>query len=158
MRVETSKGEAAKGQHELNTRFTDALPMADDHVLFKQCMKEIADQEGISVTFMAKPSAGEPGSSCHIHCSLKTQDGTNAFAGDVDFGPGAEGCSPLFGHFLAGWMAHAADLMPFYAPTVNSYKRYQSLSWAPTALVWASAARGRTRARGSRGSLPPPSA
>lgn len=138
MRVETSKGEAAKGQHELNTRFADALTMADDHVVFKQCLKEVADASGIAVTFMAKPGADEPGSSCHIHCSLVDRSGANAFVGDVDLGPGAEKTSPVFGSFLAGWIKYAPDLMPFYAPTVNSYKRYQSLSWAPTALVWAS--------------------
>ena len=89
MVVETSKGEAAKGQHELNVRYDGALAMADNHVVFKQCLKEIADQEGISVTFMAKPSADEPGSSCHIHCSLTRPDGSNAFLGDRDLGPGA---------------------------------------------------------------------
>ena len=136
MVVETSKGEAAKGQHELNVKYNNALNMADDHVLFKQCLKEIADDEGISVTFMAKPGADEPGSSCHIHCSLTHVDGRNAFVGDRDLGPGASRCSDVFAHFLAGWMRHTPELMPFYAPTVNSYKRYQSLSWAPTALVW----------------------
>ncbi|KAH8068105.1 hypothetical protein JL721_7055 [Aureococcus anophagefferens] len=89
MVVETSKGEAAKGQHELNVRYDGALAMADNHVVFKQCLKEIADQENISVTFMAKPSADEPGSSCHIHCSLTRPDGSNAFLGDRDLGPGA---------------------------------------------------------------------
>ncbi|EGB10976.1 hypothetical protein AURANDRAFT_58767 [Aureococcus anophagefferens] len=127
MVVETSKGEAAKGQHELNVRYDGALAMADNHVVFKQCLKEIADQENISVTFMAKPSADEPGSSCHIHCSLTRPDGSNAFLGDRDLGPGARGVSDVFAHFLAGWMAHTPDLMP---------RARRSKSWAPTALVW----------------------
>jgi glutamine synthetase len=126
--VENSKGEAAIGQHELNVRYAPALTMADRHVVMKQGMKELADQLGVSVSFMAKPHAGQPGSSCHLHLSL-WQDGTNVFAenaADPD----------LFRWFLGGWMHHTPDLMPFYAPTINSYKRYQSQSWAPTRIAW----------------------
>jgi len=131
--VETSKGEWGLGQHELNVRYTEALAMADRHVVFKQCLKELSDRHGLALTFMAKVAADQAGSSCHIHMSL-ARDGENAFAGDEPCGP-VRG-SAVFRHFLAGWIAHAAELMPFYAPTVNSYKRYQSASWAPTRLAW----------------------
>jgi len=126
--VENSKGEAAIGQHELNIRYAEVLDMADRHVLMKQAMKELADSQGVSVTFMAKPDSDQPGSSCHIHLSLWDSDG-NAFAS-----PG--GRSDAFRWFLGGWMRHTPNLMPCYAPTVNSYKRYQSQSWAPTGLAW----------------------
>jgi len=128
--VENSKGEAAIGQHELNVRYTDALTMADRHVVMKQAMKELADAQGVSVTFMAKPDAAQPGSSCHIHLSLWEGD-RNAFVG-----PGDQSHSDVFRWFLGGWMQHAADLMVCYAPTINSYKRYQSQSWAPTRIAW----------------------
>ena len=131
--VESSKGEWGLGQHELNVRYADILTMADRHAVFKQCLKEIADQMGISVTFMAKFSASQAGSSCHIHMSL-WRKGQNAFAGTKRLGPVA--CSDTFRWFLGGWIAHAPEMMVFYAPTVNSYKRYQAGSWAPTRLAW----------------------
>ncbi len=130
--VENSKGEAAVGQHELNVRYADALVMADRHVVLKQGMKELAEQQGVAVTFMAKPHEDQSGSSCHIHLSLWSgtdADATNAFAGD-------DGPSDTFRWFLGGWMRHTQDLMVCYAPTVNSYKRYQSQSWAPTKIAW----------------------
>ena len=131
--VESSKGEWGLGQHELNVRYADILTMADRHAVFKQCLKELADQMGISVTFMAKFAANQAGSSCHIHMSLwrKSQ---HAFAGAKRLGPVA--CSDTFRWFLGGWIAHAPEMMVFYAPTVNSYKRYQAASWAPTRLAW----------------------
>lgn len=125
--VENSKGEAAIGQHELNIAYDDVMVMADRHVVMKQAMKELADAQEVCVTFMAKPDAAQPGSSCHLHLSLWA-GGTNAFAGELH--------SDVFRWFLGGWMHHAADLMVFYAPTVNSYKRYQDKSWAPTRLAW----------------------
>jgi glutamine synthetase len=131
--VESTKGEWGKGQHELNVRYTDALPMADSHAIYKQCLKEVADQQGLSVTFMAKYSAEQAGSSCHVHLSL-WQEGRNAFAGDKTLG--RVQCSDLFRWFLAGWIAHVPEVMVLYAPTVNSYKRYQSGSWAPTRIAW----------------------
>ncbi|MDP6821896.1 MAG: glutamine synthetase family protein [Dehalococcoidia bacterium] len=127
--VETSKGEAGLGQHELNVRYSELLTMADRHVVYKQCVKEVADGIGMSVTFMAKFAEGHNGSSCHIHLSLR-KDGEPVFADGT-------GQSDVFRWFLGGWMAHAREFMPFYAPTVNSYKRYQSGSWAPTTLAWA---------------------
>src|SRR3954467_9978826 len=123
--VETSKGEWGKGQHELNVRYAETLEMADRHVVFKQCLKELAEAAGMSVTFMAKPFHGQAGSSCHIHFSL-WRDGKNAFA---------KGNDP-FRWFLGGWMAHVPELMVFYAPTINPYKRYVDASWAPTRLAW----------------------
>ncbi len=131
--VETSKGEWGLGQHELNIRYAEALEMADRHIVYKQCLKEVADAQGLSVTFMAKFAADRAGSSCHIHFSL-WRDGKNAFAGEDKFGPVQ--CSETFRHFLGGWIAHVPDVMPFYAPTVNSYKRYIDGSWAPTRLAW----------------------
>ena len=128
--VENSKGEAAIGQHELNIRYAEVLDMADRHVVMKQGLKELADALGVSVTFMAKPDATQPGNSCHVHLSL-WRDGANAFAD----GRG-DGRSDIFRWFLGGWMHHTPDLMPFVAPTINSYKRYQDQSWAPTRLAW----------------------
>src|SRR5438067_3896255 len=125
MIVEASKGEAWAGQHEINFRFGDALRAADDHVVYKTGIKEIAFQRGCSVTFMAKPHHDWVGSSCHIHSSL-WRDGENAFAGE----------SELFRHYLAGQIAVMADLAVFVAPTINSYKRFSAGSWAPTTLAW----------------------
>lgn len=129
--VENSKGEAAIGQHELNIRYAEALDMADRHVVLKHAMKELAEQQGVAVTFMAKPDADQSGSSCHMHLSLWSAgvDSTNVFAG-------TNGPTDVFRWFLGGWMEHTLDLMVCYAPTVNSYKRYQSQSWAPTKIAW----------------------
>jgi glutamine synthetase len=123
--VENSKGEWGRGQHEMNIRYADILDMGDRHSVMKLAMKEIADAQGISVTFMAKPFADEAGSSCHIHLSLWQGD-ESAFAGSTD----------TFRYFLGGWMAHVPELMAFFAPTVNSYKRYQNASWAPVRIAW----------------------
>ena len=123
--VETSKGEAWPGQHEINFRYADALTMADNHTIYKNGAKEIAFQNGCSLTFMAKPDHTWIGSSCHIHASL-WQDGANAFAGE----------SEAFAGFLAGQIACFKELAVFLAPTVNSYKRYAAGSWAPTTLAW----------------------
>ena len=131
--VESSKGEWGIGQHELNIVHASALEMADRHVIYKQCLKEVAEQMGLSVTFMAKVATGGAGSSCHIHLSL-WRNGVNAFLGDESFGPVT--CSETFRWFLGGWMRHVPDVMVFYAPTVNSYKRYVEGSWAPTRIAW----------------------
>ncbi len=131
--VENSKGEWGKGQHELNVRYAEAMEMADRHIVYKQCLKEVADQMGISVTFMAKLAQDQAGSSCHIHMSLWNKD-KNAFPGDQSLGPVQ--CSDTFRWFLGGWIKHVPEMMVCYAPTVNSYKRYQAGSWAPTRLTW----------------------
>jgi glutamine synthetase len=122
--VESSKGEAWPGQHEINFRFADALTMADNHVVYKNGAKELAHQHGCSITFMAKPDHTWIGNSCHVHASL-WRDRANAFGDEA-----------LFGAFLAGWIAWAKELALFLAPTINSYKRYAAGSWAPTTLAW----------------------
>jgi glutamine synthetase len=130
--VESSKGEWGPGQHELNVRYAEVLEMADRHCVYKECLKEVAHQMGLSVSFMAKFAAELAGSSCHIHLSL-WKDRCNAF------GTGAHGpmdASNEFRWFLGGWLAHIRETMVFYAPTVNSYKRYQAASWAPTGIAW----------------------
>ena len=133
--VESTKGEFGRGQHELNIKWCDALEMADRHVLLKQCVKEVADQHGASATFMAKPHDGEAGSSAHMHLSLwSTEDKINVFAGNTEVA-GLQ-VSDTFLNFLGGWLAHLEELMPCFAPTVNSYKRYKSQSWAPTSGAW----------------------
>jgi len=131
--VENSKGEWGKGQHEINIRYAEVLTMADRHLLFKQCLKEVAEAQGLSVTFMAKYHEDQAGSSCHIHLSLWKGD-ENAFVGD-DTSEKING-SDVFRWFLGGWIKYVPDVMPFYAPTVNSYKRYVDGSWAPTRLAW----------------------
>lgn len=131
--VENSKGEWGLGQHELNIRYAGIIEMADRHTVYKQCLKELADKMGLSVTFMAKYHEERAGSSCHIHISL-WKDGQNAFVGDQPFGP-VRG-SDIFKWFLGGWIKNVADIIPFYAPTVNSYKRFVDASWAPTRLAW----------------------
>jgi len=131
--VESSKGEWGLGQHELNVCHAEALQMADRHVIFKQCLKETADGMGLSLTFMAKYAEERAGSSCHLHISL-WREGKNAFAGEGTLGPVQ--CSDTFRWFLGGWIARVPDVMVFYAPTVNSYKRYVDASWAPTRLAW----------------------
>ncbi len=131
--VESSKGEWGLGQHELNVRYSNPLDMADRHIIYKQCMKELADEQGLSITFMAKFHTDQAGSSCHLHVSL-WKDEENVFIGDKKFGPVT--ASNEFGWFLGGWIKYVDDVMPFYAPTVNSYKRYVDTSWAPTRLAW----------------------
>jgi len=133
--VESSKGEWGLGQHEVNVRHAHVLEMADRHVLFKQCLKETADRQGLSVTFMAKYASDRAGSSCHVHLSLWRGD-ANAFAGDHDLGLGSVRGSEELAWFLGGCLAHVPEVMVLFAPTVNSYKRYVDGSWAPTRLAW----------------------
>jgi glutamine synthetase len=127
---ESAKGECNFGQHEIAFRYADALTCADNHVIYKNGAKEIAAQEGMSLTFMAKPNARE-GNSCHIHFSLRGRDGQSAMLGD---GPGH--LSLTGQRVLAGLLATMRDFSLFFAPNVNSYKRYQPGSFAPTALRW----------------------
>jgi glutamine synthetase len=131
--VEGSKGEWGVGQHELNVRHAEVGEMADRHTIYKQCLKELAAQMELSVTFMAKVDQERAGSGCHLNLSL-WQDGRNSFAGQ---GGESDADPDIFRWFLGGWIAHAPELMALYAPTVNSYKRYRSGSWAPTSLAWA---------------------
>ncbi len=132
--VEFSKGEWGPGQHEINLRYAPALEMADRHVLYKQAAKEVAAARGHCVTFMAKLDERLAGSSLHIHSSLWQGDAA-AFAGDEEIAPGVAGAR-LFRHYLGGLLTHARELTWFFAPNVNSYKRYQAGSFAPTRLAW----------------------
>ena len=130
MYVESSKGECNLGQHEIAFRYADALTTCDNHSIYKTGAKEIAAQDGMSLTFMAKPNARE-GNSCHIHLSIRDSAGSPVLAGDGPFG-----LSPAGEHFLAGQLAGLSELILFHAPNVNSYKRYVAGSFAPTAVRW----------------------
>jgi len=125
MTVENSKGECNLGQHEINFHYDEALVSADDHVVYKNGAKEIAAQEEMAITFMAKFNERE-GNSCHIHCSLATEKGDNAFADDEQ----------LFHRFIAGQIACMQEMTLLFAPHVNSYKRFAKGSFAPTAVAW----------------------
>ncbi|TNC51917.1 glutamine synthetase [Rubellimicrobium rubrum] len=129
--VENTKGEAEAGQEEINIRYSDALDTADMHSIVKMVTKEIAHQQGRSVTFMAKYATDRAGSSSHIHQSL-WRDGANAFR-DPE---GEHGMSALMRSYLAGLLAHAAECTYFLAPYVNSYKRFTVGMFAPTKAVW----------------------
>jgi glutamine synthetase len=126
MTVENSKGECNFGQHEINFLYDSALATADNHVIYKTGAKEIAAQDGCSITFIAKYDERE-GNSCHIHCSLQQADGSGSvFASDRQ----------LFERFLAGQLAAMRELTLLYAPQINSYKRFVPGSFAPTAVAW----------------------
>jgi glutamine synthetase len=125
MRVENSKGECNFGQHEINFRFAPVVQAADEHVIYKNGAKEIAAQEGMAVTFMAKYDERE-GNSCHIHLSLRGDGGGPLFADDP----------VLFERFVAGQLAGLRELTLFLAPNINSYKRFAVGSFAPTAIAW----------------------
>lgn len=134
--VESSKGEWSRGQHEVNFIYAEPMPMADMHVVFKQGVKEIVESFGKSVTFMAKYAPGEAGNSCHVHMSL-WKGGKNLFWNPKAAGGGKlGGGSKLFRQFLGGLMKYSPELCLFYGPTINSYKRYQPGTWAPTRMAW----------------------
>src|SRR5919202_58469 len=126
MRVENSKGECNFGQHEINFRYAPVLQAADEHVIYKNGAKEIAAQEGMAITYMAKYDERE-GNSCHIHLSLRHEDGTPLFGSDD---------RTLLERFMAGQLATLRDLTLLLAPNVNSYKRFAVGSFAPTAIAW----------------------
>jgi glutamine synthetase len=133
MYVESAKGECNLGQHEIAFRYAEAVTTCDNHSIYKTGAKEIAAQDGMSITFMAKPNARE-GNSCHIHLSLRgtaSPGGTAVLAGD-----GPYGLSKLGEHFLAGQLAALRELTLCYAPNINSYKRYVPGSFAPTSVRW----------------------
>jgi glutamine synthetase len=129
LRPESAKGECNDGQHEVTFRYDEALRCADHHAIYKNGAKEIAAQEGMALTFMAKPNERE-GNSCHIHFSLRSTDGDTPAFGD------GHGMSGLMRRALAGILATMPEFTLWYAPNVNSYKRYQPGSFAPTALRW----------------------
>jgi glutamine synthetase len=128
--VEGAKGECNFGQHEIGFLYNEALVTADNHVVYKNAAKEIAAQQGKSITFMAKYNQRE-GSSCHIHLSLRGRDGELVFW-DSDTGER----TPLYDRFVAGVLATTADFTLLYAPNVNSYKRFADGSFAPTTIAW----------------------
>jgi glutamine synthetase len=125
MRVEDAKGECNLGQHEINFHYGPALTSADRHAIYKNGAKEIAAQQGMAITFMAKYDQRE-GSSCHVHLSLQDADGAPVFAAD----------DALFDHFLAGQIATLRELTLLLAPNVNSYKRFAAGTFAPTTIAW----------------------
>ncbi|MEU5655951.1 glutamine synthetase family protein [Streptomyces sp. NPDC047737] len=127
--VESAKGECNPGQHEIVFRYDEALVTCDQHAVYKTGSKEIAAQEGVALTFMAKYNERE-GNSCHIHLSLRDADGRSVMAGE----DGA--MSPVMRRFLAGQLAALRDFSLLYAPNINSYKRFQPGSFAPTAVAW----------------------
>ena len=128
--VEGAKGECNLGQHEIGFLYADALTTADNHSVYKTVAKEIASQQGKAITFMAKYNERE-GSSCHIHLSLRGQDGSLVFWDEEK-----KDRSHLYDHFVAGILATVADFTLFYAPNINSYKRFAAGSFAPTAIAW----------------------
>ncbi|GAB2625615.1 gamma-glutamylethanolamide synthetase GlnA4 [Streptomyces capparidis] len=127
--VESAKGECNLGQHEITFRYDEALTTCDQHAVYKTGAKEIAAQEGVSLTFMAKFNERE-GNSCHIHLSLRDAGGRPVMADDGD------GMSRVMEHFLAGQLAALRELTLFHAPNINSYKRFRTGSFAPTAVAW----------------------
>jgi glutamine synthetase len=131
MSVESAKGECNLGQHEIAFRYDEALITCDQHVVYKTGAKEIAAQAGQSLTFMAKYDERE-GNSCHIHLSLRDEEGTPVFADEQ----GPYGMSRTMRHFLAGQLAAMREFTLLYAPNINSYKRFQPGSFAPTAVAW----------------------
>lgn len=131
--VENSKGEWGPGQEEINVRYADALEMADRHVILKNAVKEIAWSQGKSVTFMAKWNYALAGSSSHIHASLWDKSGKAPLFLDPK---GEFGMSDLMRSFVAGQIKYARDLTYFLAPYINSYKRFQVGTFAPTKTVW----------------------
>lgn len=131
MTVESAKGECNLGQHEIAFRYDDALTTCDQHVVYKTGAKEIAAQQGRSLTFMAKYDERE-GNSCHIHLSLRDENGAPVLADEE----GTYGMSQTMRRFLAGQLAALRELTVLYAPNINSYKRFQPGSFAPTAAAW----------------------
>lgn len=132
--VEMSQGEWGLGQWEINLTYADALDMCDRHTIFKLAVKDVAAQAGMSATFMPKPNAGEVGSSCHVHLSLRdTAAGGHPFF-DHD---APDHMSPTMRHAIGGVLEHASPLMAWYAPTINSYRRTNSSDFAGHGATWA---------------------
>ena len=136
--VETSKGEWGPGQHEINVRYAPFLEMADRHVIYKQLAKEVAHQQGLAVTFMAKPDERYAGSSMHLHSSLWSRDsGEPLFrGGEARFAGDPKELPERFRWWLGGLLRHARASTLLFAPYVNSYKRFRAGSFAPTAIAW----------------------
>jgi glutamine synthetase len=131
--VEMSQGEWGLGQWEINLTYADALDMCDRHTIFKLAVKDVAARHGLSATFMPKPNAGEVGSSCHVHLSVRDDQGGHPFFDhDAD-----DHMSASMRHAIGGVLAHAGELMAWYAPTINSYRRTNSSDFAGHGATWA---------------------
>jgi glutamine synthetase len=130
--IEFSKGEFGRGQHEINVVYADPLETADRHSIYKNGVKEICALNNVSATFMAKWSMDEAGSSCHLHSSLWDEDGKKSLMWDED---ASDHLSETFRGYVGGLMDTAREMAWMFAPCVNSYKRYQAASWAPTAIA-----------------------
>ena len=128
--IELSQGEGGMGQFEVTLRYAEPLAMADRHIVYKHGVKPLAQRHGVAATFIAKLSDDQPGSSCHVHLSLRGVDGACALSGDRD------GLSPFGRAFVAGVLAHAPELCLLFAPYANSYRRLQPGSWAPANVTW----------------------
>jgi|FLYL01.1.fsa_nt_gi glutamine synthetase len=134
VQIEACNTEYGPAQVEVNIRYADALTTADRTMLFKAAVKEIAAQEGLRVSFMAKPFADQSGSGYHVHQSLRDLDtGENAFA---PAGHGFHGAPPAMRSYLAGLLAHVASFTALGSPTVNAYKRVQGYTFAPVNVGW----------------------
>ncbi len=135
--VEFSKGEASAGQHEINLRYAQGVEMADRHVIYKLAAKEIAAQQGASISFMAKWHTDSAGNSLHVHMSFTDEDGASLFSGEGEAFPGSEARpTETFRHAVGGLLDHARELSMLFAPNVNSYKRYVDDTFAPTRIAW----------------------
>jgi glutamine synthetase len=131
--IECSKGEWGPGQEEINGRYAEALEMADRHVFMKNGAKEIAHQEGKAVTFMAKYNYDLAGNSSHIHNSVWSADGKTPLFFDKN-APWT--LSELGRQWSAGQIKYAREYTYFLAPYINSYKRFQAGTFAPTKIMW----------------------
>jgi glutamine synthetase len=130
LEVESSNAEYGPGQIEINIGHADAMTAADNTVLFKSVVKQVAVQHGLRATFMPKPFVDQSGSGLHVHTSLKASDGTNAFASS-DGAPNA-----LMSHWIAGLLEHACSMSLIASPTANGVKRIQPYTFAPTHVHW----------------------
>ncbi|MGD1054006.1 MAG: glutamine synthetase family protein [Candidatus Dormibacteria bacterium] len=138
LEVNTLHHEMGRGQHEIDVGAQEALKAADDVVTFRYTLRAIAQQHGLTATFMPKPFQGQPGSGMHVHQSLaRIGDGLNAFAGDDDYG-----LSDVAKHFIAGQLHHASGMCLVLAPIINSYKRLVRGFEAPVFVSWARTNRG----------------
>jgi len=130
--VDVAQVEYGLGQWEINLAYAEPLEMADRHVLFKQAVKDYATRHGYTATFMPRPVTDDLGSSCHIHASLRDPSGTPLFHDAA----GERGVSDALRHAVGGALAHAAELMCWYAPSINSYRRTTSRDFAGNGLTW----------------------
>ena len=133
IKVENSKGEASAGQEEINIAYDEALTTADQHSIVKNAAKEIAWSKGRALTFMAKWDYVAAGSSSHIHQSMWSTDGKTPLFYDESK---PHGMSDLMCHYVAGLLNHASEITWFLAPYINSYKRFQAGTFAPTKAIW----------------------